>query len=467
MRPRRSSLGPSLLVQQPEKKNQRLVRDYRPTETVIRLQIQPMPAPKPALRYQLLPELRHMNPGNPVLGFMKCFPGLRNVDNKEANGIFENKEADDTPLEDLPLEKLRDYGGAVVAQAHYAARLDTPDWQVLLKMKTDSHDLIELLLPEVQQMRQLAQVLKRRFRVEIAGRRFDDALVTAQTMFALARVVGEHPTLIADLVGVAIVAINSVSLEEMIAQPGCPNLFWALSDLPRPLIDMRKGLQGEKILTASYFNKLDDKGPMTERLAQQVLNHLKTMDGGGKEKKQTIYEFVVEEVKDIKKVQAARRRLMEYGLTRDIVEQFPALQVILLDGKLSNEINNGEMMKGMIMPYWQAEPLLARTPKVDDNPFPQFLHGINNKVRGALARSDQRVDILRCIEALRMHAAENDGKLPARLEDIKLPLPVDPVTGQPFQYRLEAGIGHLRGTPLPGQEKFAVLNVRYEITIRK
>ena len=47
--------------------------DDTPTETVIRLRVQARAAPRPALRYQLLPELREMNPGNPIQEYMRCF----------------------------------------------------------------------------------------------------------------------------------------------------------------------------------------------------------------------------------------------------------------------------------------------------------------------------------------------------------------------------------------------------------
>ncbi len=42
-------------------------------ETLIRLTVQPAAAPKPALRYVLLPELKEMNPGNPIQNYLKCF----------------------------------------------------------------------------------------------------------------------------------------------------------------------------------------------------------------------------------------------------------------------------------------------------------------------------------------------------------------------------------------------------------
>ncbi|MCI0701870.1 MAG: hypothetical protein L0241_12380, partial [Planctomycetia bacterium] len=37
-----------------------------PAETLIPLKVDPMPAPKPALRYLLLPELKEMTTGNPI-----------------------------------------------------------------------------------------------------------------------------------------------------------------------------------------------------------------------------------------------------------------------------------------------------------------------------------------------------------------------------------------------------------------
>src|SRR4051794_20340217 len=54
-------------------------------ETQVRLVVSPAPAPRPALRYTLLPELREMNPGNPCYGYSKCF--------MEQQGFFLDKQA--------------------------------------------------------------------------------------------------------------------------------------------------------------------------------------------------------------------------------------------------------------------------------------------------------------------------------------------------------------------------------------
>jgi hypothetical protein len=77
-------------------------------------------------------------------------------------------------------------------------------------------------------------------------------------------------------------------------------------------------------------------------------------------------------------------------------------------------------------------------------------------------RLEQRVALLRCVEALRLYAAAHDGRLPAALAGVGVPLPVDPLTGKPFAYELDGATARLRAAGKgPGSE------VRYKITIRK
>jgi hypothetical protein len=438
----------------------------QPTETVIRMTVRPMPAPKPAMRYQLLPELREMNPGNPIQGYLKCF--------MEQGHFYHNKEAADKrekwlemPLKDLPLKEMQYYKtNAGLRQADYAARLDTPDWQILLKIRSDG---INLLLPDVQVLRSLAAALKVRFRLEIAERRIDDALATAKTMFGLSRHLGEHPTLIGDLVAIAVAYITIGPLEELIQTPGCPSLFWALTDLPQPFVNLRKGIQGERVFLGTDLALLDDRAPMNDAQLQKAVNHLQGLMKAINVKKD-VSVWLKDLAKNEEDVRAARKRLIESGLAEDKVKAFPARQVILLDEKLEYEVHRDAMAKVMGLPFWQAEPTFhdgkLLRPEREDTLFAGLVMGKN--VKQAQARLDQRIALLRCVEALRLYAAEHDGKLPATLVDPGLPLPVDPITGKPFHYRVEDGTkAILHGTPPRGLEKNAHYNVRYEVTIAK
>jgi hypothetical protein len=440
-----------------------------PTETVIRMKVRPAPAPKPALKYQLLPELREMNPGNPIQAYSLCFGEAQYFWHNKHN--VENRDKWQTmPLKELPLKEMRESGYGEgrrpLRYADDAARLDTPDWQILLPIKREGS---KLMLPNIQQLRVLASALKVRFRLEIAEGRLDDAQATAKTLLALSRHLGEHPTLITNLVGAAVASITVDTLNEMIQQPRCPNLFWALASLPHPFIDLRKGQQGESMFLMADLALLDDREAMTDAQLQKVVDHIRQLMQNLNVKKD-VPNWLNTLAKDEGYIRAARQRLIDSGLAEDKVKTFPPPQVILLDEKLEYEVRRDEPAKVMALPFWQAEPVLRaqRQPKGEREDM--LFAGLTvsySKMKLAQTRLDQRLGLLRCVEALRLHAAQHNGKLPAKLDDIKLPLPVDAVTGKPFVYELKDDTAILRGTPPLGQEQIAAYNVRYEVTIAK
>jgi hypothetical protein len=83
--------------------------------------------------------------------------------------------------------------------------------------------------------------------------------------------------------------------------------------------------------------------------------------------------------------------------------------------------------------------------------------------RNAQVRLEREVASLRVIEALRMHAAQHDGQLPNSLDEITaVPVPHNPATGKPFEYRLEGKTAILN---LPPSDGLPASNRRYEIQI--
>ncbi|HEV3438042.1 MAG TPA: hypothetical protein VG122_11825 [Gemmata sp.] len=414
----------------------RVAPELTPTEMLIRLNVQPMAAPKPALRYLLLPELKEMTPGNPIPAYLQCFMDKNFTEQKEI----------------LTKSALR--------QADRAARMDKPDWQLLLKTKTDG---IGLLLPDIQNLRFLSARLQERFRSEIAQGRLDDAIVTAKTMFALSRHLGEHPTLIGELVGIAIAQVAIVPLEEMLEQPGCPNLYWALTNLPNPLISLDRGMQGERAMIQAELRDLDDTNPMTPAQLKKLIVHLDALRYS--EKHTPIQTWLDARTKDAVLLVTARSRLVEYGIPEERLLKFPAEQLLLLDERREFEVRRDEVMKFMNLPTWQVEEQTNWLKPDKDSPLFDFLVPALQKVRRAQGRLEQRIAMLRHVEALRMYAAEHKGQLPEKLSDVAVPLPVDPFTGKPFRYTLEGATAHLRGNPPPGAEGISAHNLHYEITI--
>src|SRR6266404_6089740 len=125
-------------------------------ETAVRLSVRPMPSPKPVLKYQLLPELRELNPGNSAHDYLRCFAEQRNFFfSKEA--AAERARYLSMPLGELPAERLRTYGGFALRQADWAARQNTLDWQLLRHVQADGTDLS---LPEMGRLQILAMALR-------------------------------------------------------------------------------------------------------------------------------------------------------------------------------------------------------------------------------------------------------------------------------------------------------------------
>jgi hypothetical protein len=323
---------------------------------------------------------------------MKCF--------MDQQRFFFDKDAFDRrekllvmPLKELPSQDLKDYGGFALRQADWAARLDTPDWQVLLKLKTDG---VSLLLPDVQSMRALANALKARLRAEIAQGRTSDALKTARTMFALARHMAVHPTMIGELVGISIAYLTIGPLEELLEQPGCPNLYWALTSLPVPMIAIEKGIEGERALVAAEFRDLDDSFPMSAQQLQPFITHMETILGEPA-KPLRVREWLDARSKDQATVAAARGRLIRLGLAEERVSRFSVDQILLIDEKREYEIRRDHLVKIMNVPHWQAETRVAAILKANEaqSLFASVLvEGIYG-LRRAQGRLDQRIALLR------------------------------------------------------------------------
>src|SRR5262249_40850487 len=139
---------------------------------------------------------------------------------------------------------------------------------------------IGLLLPDVQSFREIGTLLALRCRVETANGHFDKAVYSLQTGMTLGRDMSRAPTLIQFLVGAAIIQAMLTQAEDMIQAPGAPTLYWALTGLPRPFVDLRKGLEGEKVVvlgTLPLLKQVEAGTPLTPAQQQELVKVLATL----------------------------------------------------------------------------------------------------------------------------------------------------------------------------------------------
>src|SRR5262249_37768026 len=133
-------------------------------EEVVKVTIRPAAAPVPALKYQLLPDVRDQIPGNAVIYYGRAaqVAGKRlqfGPDEGPSKWL-------EMPAKDWPLEKVRSFVQAeqiVFRQLELAARCDQCDWQLREEMRKDA---LGLLLPDVQKPHEFANLLRLRAGLE-------------------------------------------------------------------------------------------------------------------------------------------------------------------------------------------------------------------------------------------------------------------------------------------------------------
>lgn len=444
-----------------------------------RLTIAPAPAPSPALRYRLLPELRDRTPGNAALLYYRAFaPEWTAYRRPEVRKMIDHWLEDKTQPPNPRLRWVLD--SKQLKEVDRAARREYCDWELTPRMREDG---IAMLLPDVQGYREFAQVLNVRCHFQIEDGKLDDAIETLQTGFSLSRDVANAPTLIQALVGLAIANIELGQVGELMQARQSPNLYWALTNLPRPLISLRKSVEGERITADNLFPGMRDaltkarSRVLTAEEAQALADKLipiAVVAGKGGERIE-VRKALTESA--AKQHPAARKYLAALGWPAAQIESMPAMQAVLLHQLGEYDRLFDEMAKWQGMPYWEARVGLERAEKLvtEDKVKSESVGGTLasmllpaiTKVFSAHVRTERRIAALRCVEAVRLYAAAHDSKPPEKLEDIKdVPIPLDPYTGKAFAYKTEKNMATIEG-PAPDGGPVTIDNhIRYEVTLK-
>jgi hypothetical protein len=180
------------------------------------------------------------------------------------------------------------------------------------------------------------------------------------------------------------------------------------------------------------------------------------------------------------KHESAKQMLIAAGRSREQVEQWPHMQVALMHSLGDVDALYDKLFKRQSFPYWQIvqEPKRRQAsmpaPKMNDHDEPAIRLRLEEfelprllKVLESRARLDRQFAALRGLEAIRLYAAEHKGQLPAKLEEIKnIPIPVCPVTGQPFAYRRTGENTAILSAPSAQTVAPSLKPLSYELTLR-
>jgi hypothetical protein len=327
---------------------------------------------------------------------------------------------------------------------------------------------------EAQSCRVLARLLALRCRLELAEGRPDAALRPLQTGLQLAAHLGECDSFVPHLVGVGVASAMLSRVEEMIAAPGAPNLYWALTALPRPLLDARRPAAGERDALYRAFPRLRRLGQealtveQAGRLAEEVTAALGRLGDGEATAHQARAVFAALAVEAYPE---AKKALLAAGRSPQEVDALPVARAVLLHLTAQYDRAWDEQLRWMSVPYPEGREALDRLAR---ELAPEGAYGHNLFLRPNLPaaqrtylaglRLERQAAALRVVEAVRRHAAAHGGRPPATLADIKIvPVPPDPLTGRAPEawYRADFDRAVLEVPPFPGQPGW--LGRRYEL----
>ncbi len=420
------------------------------------LQLYQAAEPDPALRYRFWPDPADRLDDNPLpLVNRAVIISMNNRHSEKGRREVADRynEWSKMPLDQLPKEEVREFLNKFAATA--LGELERAENHMRLEYdiqldNLSASEMIATLLPEFQEMRELARMLRLRIRLAIVEERWEDVEHDVRLGFRLAEVAG-HSTefLVGRLVGFAISRMAMDSVLEAIQRPGCPNFYWALASLPETrLFETRDSIEFESVLISRFIQPVqelsdDPIGPEVSRqhireLANEVQSLMSAGFGKGDIDAQLLSGVYVVTMAD-----ASRKILAESTDWGERAYELSAPEAVLRATHLSLARVRDRWVKWALLPpevydEFSKERQASMEPVNAADQMQQIAIMFTPAIaaaRRAGVRTNQTRNFLLCLESLRMHAAEDD-ELPTSIEDLR-PVPAwhDPLARGPFVYQ--------------------------------
>jgi hypothetical protein len=336
-------------------------------------------------------------------------------------------------------------------------------------------------------LRHVENLLEFRARYQIAHGDWAGAEYSMQTGLGIARHLGTYPILIQSLFEMGFVQVMLYrGVNEWISRPGAPNLYWALTDLPRPFIPVQPIPQYEQLwlqqqkprLARAMHGELPaEQWPL---LVREAVGDLQiTLAKPDPARVEAEAKRLTDAV-----TPRARQWLADHGIPKQRAESMSPDEAVGRYWCAEYRLAYDEFFKAWNLPYPEAQEQMMRfvqalrpdQPPASENPLIQtYLRtrksGPANQVipmlmggRYELARVDQYIALLRTVEAVRDYAGRHEGQPPQRLDQItELPIPTDPINGKPFAYRFDGKTAVIDAPAAPWRGQAS--GWRYELAV--
>jgi len=447
----------------------------------IKITVSPATFPYPLLKYRFNVYSTELEPGNAAPLYSQAWAEYEKIyaqaeknwyasneyfelkksgasENKILSELFhvvplEPAWANNFPKSVSPAEEAKFYKSMapVYQLLEKASRMRVADWSYSMEYKGLATSLEHLM-----NTRGLARYLHGKADWEIRNGRYEDAVKTLRIGIALGNHVAKanFPTLVGNLIGIAIQGIMQEQIMALGSQPDAPNLYPALTQIILPGDAFQYAMQGEQFWPFPTPNAMPIFENIDKASAEECRERLETVAATYLQWQTNQWETIP---KDKSKIAAAmtvvctlcypqaRDRLLAQGIKAEEIEKLSVYQIVA--PFLLQEIKAAydRLLVAATFPPGSSHTAIVSEEQFLDktqSPVDTYLMLLTpslDAAKRAFTRQQQTYELLKIIEAIRYYAAVHDGRLPESLGAIKeIPVAtVDPMTGKRFGYKVE------------------------------
>lgn len=412
--------------------------------TVPELRIEPRAIESPALKYRLLPTDGELKPGSaaPILLRMPW----------ENSPFFtielpKYRDWDELPLSSPQWKKFRAELPFFDEMKRAAFRRDA-GWEYPIGEQPG----YSILLPDIQGLRLLVGYgISAKVRRHLLRGEFDQAREGILVGLANSRHIAQTPFFVNQNATLVISNLMVARIAEMIGRPNSPNLYWALSTLPDAPLELKSAALFEGNLFVQTFPAAGDldrprSADEWKKMWSQLSVFLTEMKGER--------GFKFDEAAQAALVRVARAELP--GLLHLAPEKIAAMSdaEVSIRWCVRVRVDYDHRMGAIVClaprEAWSHLEELQSDAQTLQKKVALMKVFEPSRFYFVMWSLNRRIAALRIVEAVRDHLAHHENELPKSLTDIqKLPIPLDPLTGEKFEWQVEGNAATLRAPPIP------------------
>ncbi|MHC4398584.1 MAG: hypothetical protein ACYTG0_02780 [Planctomycetota bacterium] len=427
------------------------------------LTISPRQVAEPLLAQRLFPDGMERRPGNAAVIILRL--AWEKSDRVWKPLKMEAHKYLDMPAEEFSPEEAREKIPLFdFDELRRAAFRRDVDWQYPVN---EGAQLQYLLVPDAGEISPILRGLAVHCRADIFEGKIDDALEKITVGLGVLWHFEKTPFPLMKIIAASNMNMMIDRVEELVEHPKSPNLYWALTALPDPLIDLRPMVDCERQVMLAHVPEVRDLSRQrSEKQWREIHDRLRpfgSFEGGGFmghdfDRKGRLPVDVKRARRELPKLRPALAERVESMSDDEVVVRYFVIRYTT---------ESDRAVCGLLLPPHEAMPLLQRIEDRQREDSPEFgnLLMASSEICADAWGIRRRIDALRIVEALRDYAARHDGQLPDSLGDVReTPIPVDVFTRQPFEYRRQGDTAYLSAEPIDVYGK-KLCGIRYRLCV--